>query len=74
MENPLQETVQNPARVFCLGGGKGKGKGKGNITNGLTPKIRIWWRKMLEARGEGTRIYITPPIPHPPPPQKLAGQ
>ena len=63
IENPLQETVQNPARVFCLGGG-----GKGNTTNGLTPKIRIWWRKVLEARGEGTRIYMTPPpIPLSPP-------
>ena len=112
IENPLQETVQNPARVFCLGGGgegqynqwpytkdqdmveKCVGSKRGgykdiydppprppgppfpqptmsNQFNGLTPKIRTWWRKVLEARGEGTRIYITPPIPHPPPPPKV---
>ena len=60
IENPLQEQFKTQPRFFCQGGG-------GNTTNGLTPKIKIWWRKVLEARGEGTRIYMTPP-PSPWPP------
>ena len=69
IENPLQETVQNPAKVFCQGGG-------GEYNQWPYTKDQDMVEKSVRSKRGGYKdIYITPPHPPPtPPPQKLAGQ
>lgn len=72
-ENPLQETVQNPARVFCLGGGEGEGEGEYNQWP-YTKDQDMVEKNVGSKRGGYKDIYYPPHPPPTHPPQKLAGQ
>ena len=64
IENPLQETVQNPARVICRGGG-------GKYNQWPYTKDQDMVEKNIGSKRGGYKDIYYPPIPHPPTPPKV---
>ena len=61
IENPLQETVQNPARVFCLGG-------EGQYNQWPYTKDQDMVEKSVGSKRGGYKDIYDPPPPSPWPP------